>query len=48
MEAKSAKTAGMIGAFSTILGGVGTLADKWYKPGAKVSNDPWAGMRVAT
>lgn len=47
MEAKSAKTAGMFGAFSTILGGAGTLADKWYKPGAKVSNDPWSGMRFA-
>lgn len=32
MRAKSAKSAGMVGAFGTALSGVGTLADKWYKP----------------
>lgn len=32
MEAKSASTAGVIGAFSTVLGGASSLADKWYKP----------------
>jgi hypothetical protein len=32
MRAKSAKQAGAIGAFSTVMSGVGTLADKWYKP----------------
>lgn len=32
MQAKSARQAGMIGAFGTILGGAGTLAEKWYKP----------------
>lgn len=32
MRAKSAKQAGTIGAFSTVLSGAGTLADKWYKP----------------
>lgn len=32
MEAKGAKTAGVVGAFSTILGGASNLAEKWYKP----------------
>lgn len=32
MRAKSAKQAASIGAFSTALGGIGTLADRWYKP----------------
>ena len=32
MRAKSARQAGAIGAFSTALGGIGTLADRWYKP----------------
>jgi hypothetical protein len=32
MEASSARTAGVIGAFSTVLGGASSLADKWYKP----------------
>ena len=32
MEASSAQTAGTIGAFSTILGGASSLAEKWYKP----------------
>lgn len=31
MRAKNAKSAASIGAFSTALSGVGTLADKWYK-----------------
>lgn len=37
MRANSAKQAGMIGAFSTALSGVGTLADKWYKPRRQVT-----------
>jgi len=31
MEASSATSAGRIGAFGTVLSGVGTVADKWYK-----------------
>lgn len=51
-EGKNAKAAGYIGAFSTVLGGVGGLADKWYKP-RKAStsmggSDPWGGFRMAT
>jgi hypothetical protein len=33
MEASSARSAGGIAAFSTVLSGIGGLADKWYKPG---------------
>jgi hypothetical protein len=52
MEAKSASSAGMLGAFSTVLGGAGTLASKWYKPvpssggggGFSLTSRPsWAG-----
>lgn len=32
MSAKNAKSAGMVQAFGTALGGVGTLAEKWYQP----------------
>lgn len=32
MEASGAKSAGAMGAFSTLLSGAGSLADKWYKP----------------
>lgn len=35
MKASAAMSAGRIGAFSTALGGVGSLADRWYKPFAK-------------
>lgn len=31
MEASSAKSAGMLGAFGTALSGTATVADKWYK-----------------
>ena len=32
MRAKSARQAGAIGAFSTVLGGISTLSERWYKP----------------
>jgi hypothetical protein len=32
LEASSAKQAGAIGAFSSVLSGIGGLAEKWYKP----------------
>lgn len=32
MRVRSAKNAATIGAFGTALSGIGTLADKWYKP----------------
>lgn len=32
MEASSARTAGWIGAGTSILSGIGTVAEKWYKP----------------
>ena len=35
MSAKNAKSAGMVQAFGTALGGIGTLADKWYKPAGR-------------
>lgn len=47
MEASSARSAGAISAFSTVLGGVGSLADKWYKPAARRQSDPWSNMRSA-
>lgn len=36
MQAKSAKQAGMIGAFGSVVSGVGQVADKWYKMGSSV------------
>ena len=49
MEAKSAKTAGMFDAFGTVLGGVGTVASKWYSTTSPVAiaRDPWKGLRTA-
>lgn len=48
LSASNAKSAGMIGAFGTVLGGVGTLADKWYKPagnsGFKTKQMQMAGL----
>ena len=34
MQAKSAKTAGMIGAVGSVVSGFGQVADKWYKMGS--------------
>lgn len=44
MEASAAKSAGMIGAFSTVLGGATKLAGQWYdnKPAStSTASDPW-------
>lgn len=35
MQAGAAKQAGMINAFGTALGGISSLADRWYRPFAK-------------
>lgn len=50
MQKKNAMVSGVIGTFSTVLGGANQLADKWYKPttaGAFASGpvDPWENMR---
>lgn len=46
MEGKAASTAGIIGGFSTVLGGATQMASSWYKPGKGGGGyDPWAGMR---
>jgi len=54
MEASSASTAGALGAFGTVLGGVSSLADKWYRPtnqqssgGSTSSYSPFTSGRAA-
>lgn len=42
LEASSAKSAGTIGAFGTVLSGIGGLADKWYKPASSSSGGAFA------
>lgn len=45
-EGDAAKSAGMMAGFGTVLGGVGTLASKWYQPAYGQAPTPTATTRI--